>query len=142
MISQPTTPPLKEQRFSIAGDTDVAYAALGAKNCAKQIGFSEAEQYMIATAVSELARNIYVYAKKGTIHLSSLETDRRRGIEVVAEDSGPGILDVDQAMTDSFSTGGTLGVGLPGAKRLMDEFQIDTNPDVGTKITIRKWKSR
>lgn len=141
MISRPTPPCLKAQKFSIAGETDVAYAALGAKKYAKQIGFAEVDQYMIATAVSELARNIFVYAKRGTIHLNSLETDQRRGIEVVAEDSGPGIHDIDQAMADSFSTGGTLGVGLPGTRRLMDDFQIDTDPDVGTKITISKWMS-
>ena len=138
MTSKPTTPILKAQKFSISGETDVAYAALGAKNFAKEIGFREAEQYLIATAVSELARNIFVYAKLGVIHLNALENNEKKGIEVVAEDSGPGILDIDKAMTDSFSTGGTLGVGLPGTKRLMDDFQIDSTPDVGTKITVRK----
>ncbi len=142
MIPLLTMPLLNAETFSIAGETDVAYAVLGAKNYAKQIGFTEVDQYMIATAVSELARNIFVYAKRGTIHLNALETPLKRGIEVVAEDFGPGIRDIDQAMTDSFSTGGTLGVGLPGTRRLMDDFQIDTNPDVGTKITIRKWRSR
>jgi serine/threonine-protein kinase RsbT len=125
--------------MDIIGETDVAYASLDAKNFAKEIGFSKAGQYMISTAVSELARNIFVYAKKGTIKLKLVENDSKRGIEVVAEDSGPGIQDVDKAMEDNFSTGGTMGIGLPGTKRLMDDFQIDTHRTQGTKITIRKW---
>ena len=94
---------------------------------------------MIATAVSELARNIFVYAKRGTIKLKLVENNSKRGMEVVAEDSGPGIQDIEKAMQDNFSTGGTMGVGLPGTKRLMDDFQIDTHRTQGTKITIRKW---
>jgi len=133
----PLDPKFKE--MDIIGETDVAYASLDAKDFAKEIGFSKAEQYMISTAVSELARNIFVYAKKGTIKLKLVENDSKRGIEVVAEDSGPGIQDVDKAMEDNFSTGGTMGIGLPGTKRLMDDFQIDTHRTQGTKITIRKW---
>lgn len=129
----------KFKKMDIIGETDVAYASLDAKNFAKEIGFSKAGHYMISTAVSELARNIFVYAKKGTIKLKLVENDSKRGIEVVAEDSGPGIQDVDKAMEDNFSTGGTMGIGLPGTKRLMDDFQIDTHRTQGTKITIRKW---
>lgn len=130
---------LKTKKLNISGDIDVAYAALGAKNYAKEIGFSKVDQYMISTAVSELARNIYTYAKNGTINLNIIENNLKRGIEVVAEDLGPGIQDIDKAMEDSFSTGGTMGVGLPGTKRLMDDFQIDTRRTHGTKVTIRKW---
>jgi len=130
---------LKAKKLHISGDIDVAYAALGAKNYAKEIGFSKADQYMISTAVSELARNIFAYAKNGTINLNLVKNNSKRGIEVVAEDSGPGIQDIDKAMEDSFSTGGTLGVGLPGTKRLMDDFQIDARRTQGTKITVRKW---
>jgi len=129
----------KVKKLDISGETDVAYAALAAKNYAKEIGFSKADQYMISTAVSELARNIFVYAKRGSIDLSFLELDSKRGVEVVAEDSGPGIQDIDKAMEDNYSTGGTMGVGLPGTKRLMDDFQIDSQRAKGTKITIRKW---
>lgn len=129
----------KTKKLDISGETDVAYAALDAKNYSKEIGFSKADQYMISTAVSELARNIFVYAKSGTIDLSFLELDSKRGIEVVAEDFGPGIQDIDKAMEDNFSTGGTMGVGLPGTKRLIDEFQIDSQRKKGTKVTIRKW---
>jgi serine/threonine-protein kinase RsbT len=130
---------LKAKKLNISGDVDVAYAALGAKNYAKEIGFSKVDQYMISTAVSELARNIYTYAKNGTINLNTIENNLKRGIEVVAEDLGPGIQDIDKAMEDSFSTGGTMGVGLPGTKRLMDDFQIDARRTHGTKVTIRKW---
>jgi serine/threonine-protein kinase RsbT len=132
-------PDLKAKKLRISGDTDVAYAALGAKDYAKEIGFSKTDQYMISTAVSELARNIFAYAKNGTINLNLVKNNSKRGIEVVAEDSGPGIQDIDKAMEDSFSTGGTLGLGLPGTKRLMDDFQIDTRRTQGTKITVRKW---
>ena len=130
---------LEAKKLNIIGETDVAYASLDAKNYAKEIGFSKADQYMIATAVSELARNIFVYAKRGTIKLKLVENNSKRGMEVIAEDSGPGIQDIDKAMQDNFSTGGTMGVGLPGTKRLMDDFHIDTHRTKGTKITIRKW---
>jgi len=129
----------KAKKVDIIGESDVAYAALGAKNYAKEIGFSKAEQYMVSTAVSELARNIFTYAKKGTIYLNLLKDNSKIGIEVVAEDSGPGIQDIEKAMEDNFSTGGTMGVGLPGTKRLVDYFQIDTHCTRGSKITIRKW---
>ena len=129
----------KEKRMDITEETDVAYAALDAKNYAKEIGFSNSDQYMISTAVSELARNILVYAKKGTIYLKTIEEKSKKGVEVVAEDSGPGIKDIEKALEDNFSTGGTMGVGLPGAKRLMDDFQIDSRHNQGTKIIIRKW---
>ena len=130
---------LKAKKLNISGDIDVAYAALGAKNYAKDIGFSKADQYMISTAVSELARNIHTYAKNGTINLSFVKNNSKKGIEVVAEDSGPGIQDIDKAMEENFSTGGTMGVGLPGTKRLMDDFQIDAHRTRGTKVTVRKW---
>lgn len=125
--------------LEIFSQTDVAYAALEARKYAKEIGFQNASQCMIATAVSELARNIIIYAKEGRIQLERFSDKSKTGIEVVAEDTGPGIEDVEQAMQERFSTGGTLGVGLPGTRRLMDFFEIDTQPGVGTKITIRKW---
>ena len=125
--------------LQICEEIDVAYAALGAKNYAKDIGFSTTYQYMISTAVSELARNIFVYAKTGTINLKTLQHQSKMGIEVVAEDSGPGIQDLEMAMRDKFSTGGTMGVGLPGTRRLMDDFQIDSSRELGTKVTVRKW---
>jgi len=129
----------KTKKLKISQEIDVAYAALDAKNYAKDIGFSTADQYMISTAVSELARNIIIYAIKGSIILNAVEDNSKRGIEVVAEDSGPGIQNLENAMQDKYSTGGTLGVGLPGTKRLMDDFQICSCRAKGTKVTIRKW---
>ena len=116
-------------QVEISDDFSVAEASSKAMTLAESAGFSRTKQYMIATAVSELSRNIYVYALKGS----------RKGIEVVAEDHGPGIADIDKAMEDHFSTSGSLGLGLPGAKRLMDEFNIQSEPGKGTKITARKW---
>jgi serine/threonine-protein kinase RsbT len=132
-------PMLKTKTVEVNDDVDVAYAALAAKNYAKEIGFSTASQYMIATAVSELARNMFNYAKKGIISLSFCNEGSKSGIQIVAEDFGPGIPDIDKAMEDNFSTGGTMGVGLPGTKRLMDYFKIESQVGVGTKIVIRKW---
>ena len=132
-------PNIKTKKMNVSEDIDVAYAALCARIYAKETGFSKKDQYMIATAVSELARNIFVYAKKGTIYLKFIEKHSKRGVEVVAEDSGPGIGDIEMAMKDNFSTGGTMGVGLPGTKRLMDDFQLDSHHTHGTKVIIRKW---
>ena len=131
-------PKLKRKTVEVNDDVDVAYAALAAKNYAKEIGFSTASQYMISTAVSELARNMFLYAKRGIITLSFFSENSKSGIEIVAEDFGPGIQDIDKAMEESFSTGGTMGVGLPGTKRLMDYFKIESQVGVGTKIVIRK----
>jgi serine/threonine-protein kinase RsbT len=132
-------PKLKIKKLTINDDVDVAYAALATKNYAKEIGFSTASQYLISTAVSELARNIFIYAKKGIITLSFFSENSKSGIEIVAEDFGPGIQDIDKAMEENFSTGGTMGVGLPGTKRLMDYFKIESKIGVGTKVVIRKW---
>ncbi len=94
---------------------------------------------MIATAVSELARNILKYADSGEIRLRVVAKGFRRGIEVVAEDRGPGISNPDEALKDHFSSSGTLGLGLPGVKRMMDEFQLESAPQQGTRVTVRKW---
>jgi serine/threonine-protein kinase RsbT len=126
-------------KFQIYDEVDVAYAALGAKKYAQSIGFNSTSQCMISTAVSELARNIYVYAKKGSIVLNFLEDEFRQGVEVIADDYGPGICDIEKALQDCYSTGGTMGVGLPGTKRLMDEFKIESDLGKGTKVTIVKW---
>ena len=126
-------------RLELLGEVDVAYAALDAKNYAKRIGFTAKDQYLISTAVSELARNIVTYASKGCIFLSTIEQDLKKGIEVVADDSGPGIQDLEKAMLDNFSSRGTLGVGLPGTKRLMDDFKISSSSAEGTTVTVRKW---
>ncbi len=127
------------KQVSIAGEFDVALAAFDAKNFAETAGFTQSEQCMIATAVSELARNMWRYAGKGDIFLKLLDRNAANGIEVIAVDHGPGIRDVEQALKDHFSTSGSLGLGLPGVKRLMDEFDIESERGSGTTVTTRKW---
>ncbi|MBV9508712.1 MAG: anti-sigma regulatory factor [Caulobacteraceae bacterium] len=103
-------------------------------------GFKGSDLTLIATAISEVARNIVVYAQRGEISLRLATGGGRQGIEVVATDEGPGIADLEQAMQDGFSTGRSLGLGLPGARRLMDEFEIASTVGKGTTVTMRKWR--
>jgi serine/threonine-protein kinase RsbT len=107
---------------------------------AAELGFSATDSTLIATAISELARNIVSYARKGEITVKTIHASSRHGILVIASDDGPGIPDVLQAMRDGFSTSGSLGLGLPGVRRLMDEFQIASQPGRGTTVTVKKWK--
>src|SRR5690349_14026421 len=107
---------------------------------ANEIGFSSGDATLIATAISELARNIVAYASKGRITLKVVNGLNRQGISVTASDDGPGILDVGQALRDGFSTSGSLGLGLPGVRRLMDEFEIVSKPGQGTKVGVKKWR--
>lgn len=103
--------------------------------------FSPGSATLIATAISELARNILLYAGRGEIHLQPLERGLRRGIAVTARDHGPGIPDVGQALEDGYSTSGRLGLGLPGVRRLMDEFDVASGIGIGTTVKAVKWKS-
>ena len=129
----------KEKRIKISRDIDIAEAVSKTRELAEAAGLVRAKQYMVATAASELARNILIHARRGEIAIRILTSGGRKGIEIVAEDSGPGIADIEAAMKDGFSTSGGLGLGLPGTKRLTDEFEIDAQRKVGTKITVRKW---
>jgi serine/threonine-protein kinase RsbT len=97
---------------------------------------------VIATAISEIARNIVEYAKKGKIIISEIKDKEKQGIQVVARDRGPGISDVERAMQDGFTTGKGLGLGLPGTRRIMDEFEITSKAGKGTTVTIKKWLKR
>lgn len=124
--------------IEIASTEEIVAVRQKVRKLASDMGFGAVDQTRIATAVSELARNIYQYAGKGEVTISSLEGDRR-GIQIVCEDSGPGIADIELAMTDGYSTVKSLGLGLPGARRLMDEFQIESEPGKGTRVTITKW---
>jgi serine/threonine-protein kinase RsbT len=129
----------EETRVAIDHDFDIVAARRKARELATQVGFSGSDLTIIATAISEVARNIVVYAHRGEIVLSSVQRGTRRGVLVVARDEGPGIPDIPRAMRDGFSTGKSLGLGLPGAKRLMDEFEIASEVGKGTTITMRKW---
>lgn len=120
--------------------SDTAIVVTHTRMLAKKLGFSENNQFLVATVASELATNLVRYAGGGEIALREIDQDHRSGLQVVARDQGPGIADLDQAMRDHFSTGNGLGLGLSSIKRIMDEFIIDTAPGRGTLITVRKWK--
>jgi serine/threonine-protein kinase RsbT len=122
----------------IVTELDIVIARQQGRALAARLGFSPGDLALVATAISELARNIIQYAKRGEIVLRLVE-DNPRGIVVIARDQGPGIADLERAMQDGFSTGGGLGLGLPGAKRLMDEFEVVSEVGKGTTVTIKKW---
>jgi serine/threonine-protein kinase RsbT len=125
---------------AITSDQDIVAARQSGRALAAELGFSATDSTLIATAISELARNIVSYARKGEITVKTIHGPSRQGILVIASDNGPGIADVLQAMRDGFSTSGSLGLGLPGVRRLMDEFQITSQPGRGTTVTVKKWK--
>jgi serine/threonine-protein kinase RsbT len=129
----------QEFRVRILGESDVAVAVMQAQRYSRSVGFNEAGCCRIATAVSELARNILKYADSGEIVFRPQINPRHMGIEISALDNGPGIADLELALTDRYSTGKTLGLGLPGVRRLMDDFDVQTAPGQGTRVTIRKW---
>lgn len=123
----------------IETEADIVTARQRGRELAVQLGFSDTDQTLVATAVSEIVRNIVTYAGSGKVLLEIVEGSTGHGIRVQATDSGPGIGDVDMALRDGFSTGNSLGMGLPGARRLMDEFTIDSAPGSGTTIVMVKW---
>jgi serine/threonine-protein kinase RsbT len=129
----------EEIQVPIRSDQDIVVARQKGRELASSLGFSACDATLVATAISELARNIVLYAKFGEIHLLGANQKHRRGIVVVAHDEGPGITNVHQAVESGFSTSGGLGLGLPGVRRLMDEFEIVSQPGQGTKVTAKKW---
>jgi serine/threonine-protein kinase RsbT len=128
-----------EERLVIADDADVVAARSRARELADTMGFSRTQQTVIASAVCEIASNIVAYATCGEMLLRSTQDDGRFGLEVVATDEGPGIADLEQALADGYSTAGSLGVGLPGARRLMDSLEITSEVGRGTTVTMVKW---
>ena len=127
-------------RCLIAADVDVVQARQAGRELAAEIGFSAGDQTVIAAAISEIARNILMYAKRGEVRFTKVLDGTQQGLIVVAEDDGPGIRDIPRALQDGYSTSGGLGLGMPGARRLMDEFEVVSAPGQGTRITMRKWK--
>ncbi len=130
---------LAEVRVAIETEADIVTARQQGRQLAAKRGFSSTEQTLIATAISEVARNIVEYAERGEIILSSVDRDGRLGVVVVARDDGPGIQNTELAMRDGYSTTRSLGMGLPGARRLMDEFDLVSAPGIGTQVTMKKW---
>jgi len=125
----------------IVQDTDIVEARLAARALAARVGFTGTDVVLIASAVSEVARNIVSYARPGEVVLSVVQNQSRLGVEVIARDQGPGIADLSRALEKGFSTSRSLGLGLPGSKRYMDEFLLESTVGVGTTVTMRKWLS-
>jgi serine/threonine-protein kinase RsbT len=138
-MNQPP-PESAEVRVPVESDTDIVAARQKGRALATRLGFSSSDATIIATAISELARNIVLYAKRGEITLIAIDRGAQRGLIISAKDEGEGIVDIRQALQDGYSTSGRLGVGLPGVKRLMDEFDIASEVGKGTIVTVRKWK--
>ncbi len=133
-------PEAAEQRIAIESDLDVVTARQRARELAAELDLTSTDQTLLATAISEVARNITTYAKRGEVLLSVIrDPGGREGIRVVARDDGPGIEDIDRALQDGYTSGTGLGLGLPGARRLVDEFDIESAPSQGTTVTLVKW---
>jgi serine/threonine-protein kinase RsbT len=129
----------EDVRCPIAADVDIVQARQLGRELAAQLGFSAGDQTVIAAAISEIARNILMYAKRGEMQLRTVNDGARRGLIVVAQDQGPGIRDVERALQAGYSTSGGLGLGLPGARRLMDDFEVVSEVGRGTRVTMKKW---
>lgn len=129
-----------EIRVPINSDQDIVSARQKGRTMANELGFSSGDATLIATAISELARNIVSYARTGLITLKVVNGSNRQGMAVIASDEGPGITDIRQALRDGYSTSGSLGLGLPGVRRLMDEFEIISQPGRGTVVAVKKWR--
>ncbi len=128
-----------ETHVAIEHEMDIVTARQKGRELAAVSGLSTTEQTLIATAISEVARNIVVYARHGEVILAAIEDQGRRGVLVVARDEGPGISNPELAMRDGYSTSKSLGMGLPGARRLMDEFELSSILGKGTTVTMKKW---
>jgi serine/threonine-protein kinase RsbT len=127
-------------RVAITTDADVVTARQRARSMGGDLGFTSTDLTLLATAISEVARNITAYAGVGEVVLRVVRgTNGREGIEVIAQDEGPGIANVELALQDGYTTGGGLGLGLPGARRLVDEFELQTAPGEGTTVRLVKW---
>ncbi|WP_217587382.1 anti-sigma regulatory factor [Lentibacillus saliphilus] len=131
---------MEKSCVSIKIELDIVAARQLGRELAKQVGFSVVDQARFATAVSELARNIYLYADQGEISFDIIKNMNQSGLRLTATDKGPGIRDISQVMQDGYTTSGGLGAGLPGVRRLMDDFDIISEENIGTTVTVVKWK--
>jgi serine/threonine-protein kinase RsbT len=128
-----------ELSIPIVSEADIVEARQRGRQLAVESGFGVSDQALIATAISELARNILQYAKRGEVVISAERRGNRAGVGVVASDRGPGIADLTRALEDGFSTGNGLGLGLPGTRRIMDEFELESEVGGGPRVTVKKW---
>jgi serine/threonine-protein kinase RsbT len=125
---------------AIRAEGDIVTARRAVRDAATHFGFAQSDTARIVTAASELARNIYRYAGQGIMRWSKVERAELSGIQLQFVDHGPGIVDIKRALGGGYSTGGGLGLGLPGAKRLSDEMDVESSPGRGTTVTLRKWR--
>jgi serine/threonine-protein kinase RsbT len=128
------------EEIALRVETDIIVVRKSVREVATKLGFGITDVTRIITAASELARNVFLYAGSGVVRCRVLNWSGKVGLELIVEDHGPGIADIDQAMQPGYTTGGGLGFGLPGAKRLMDEMEIESEAGKGTKVTIKKWR--
>jgi serine/threonine-protein kinase RsbT len=131
-----------EHRIPIVADSDLVVARQKGREVAAEVGFSSTDATLIATAISELSRNILDYSGRGEIAISRTCENGTEGVVVMALDSGPGIGDIDSAVLEGYSSANGLGMGLPGTRRLMDEFDIRSEVGKGTTVVVKKWRSR
>lgn len=131
---------VKAERFDLGSDVDVVTARRGVAAWAQEIGLRTLDRTKLVTAASELARNTVIYGGGGVMALEVVRDARREGLRIVFEDHGPGIADTARALQDGYSTGGGMGIGLPGARRLVNEFELRSTVGVGTCITIVQWR--
>ena len=130
---------LRDETLSLRSSEDVVLVRQAVRAAAVELRFSLVDQTKIVTAASELGRNTLDYGGGGTVRLQVLQDGGRRGLRLIFEDKGPGITDVERALKDGYTTGGGLGLGLGGARRLSSEFSIESRPGEGTKVTIARW---
>lgn len=128
------------ERVSLNGSEDIVSVRQAVRARAVELGLSLVDQTKIVTAASEIARNTVMYGGGGWVELELLDSGGRKGIQIVFEDEGPGIADINKAMQDGYTTGGGLGLGLGGAKRLVNDFEISSTPGSGTRVALRRWK--
>jgi serine/threonine-protein kinase RsbT len=131
---------IKLARFALRSDLEIVAARRGVTDWAREIGLTALDRTKVVTAASELARNTVVYGGGGVMSLEMVRDGSRQGLRLTFEDRGPGIADLDRALEDGYSTGGGMGLGLPGARRLMNEFELTSTVGVGTCVTIVRWK--
>jgi serine/threonine-protein kinase RsbT len=131
---------VQEQLFAIQSDVDVVAARIGVRDWARAIGLTVLDLTKVVTAASELARNALIHGGGGTMQLQVVQQGGRKGLRATFSDRGPGIPEIDLAMQDGYTSGGGMGIGLPGAKRLVNEFALATQPGGGTSITIVRWQ--
>ncbi|MFF8833045.1 ATP-binding protein [Streptomyces sp. NPDC015131] len=129
-------------RFNVASEEDLLTVRHAVRAATVEAGFGLVDQTRIVTAASELARNAYVHGGGGVLEIETLTRSGRRGLRLTVRDQGPGIADLDQALTDGFTTGGGLGHGLGGAQRLMHDFEVRSTPGEGTAVVVTRWNDR